>query len=301
MIVDRICLNATVKRPPRVLVMPDGNAGAFAVAGRRGRILISPQLLDELDHEELEGILAHEIAHLESHDVQLAFAAGFLRDLVAWNPVAHVALRRLLADREVEADRRAAALTGNPLAVASGLVRLCELRPRRRVRRTGYALAFGGGRVPRRVGHLLALADGRTIVKGGGAMPYVLAGMLVAVLGLQAGARLAAQDAGAFAIVLGSAAEPVRSDFWSPGERAAQRRDLKEERLQRGAIRIAAPEPSTGVSFKEKFKSDWVKHWQRKARRAGLTHEMQMWDIQPINVFSNSFGFYRLELVPGAV
>ena len=301
MIVDRLCLSATLARPPRVLVMPEGTSGAFAVAGRRGRILLSPQLLEELDHEELEGILAHEIAHLEARDVQVAFTAGFLRDVVAWNPFAHIALRRLLADRELEADRRAATLTGNPLAVASGLVRLCELKPRRRMHRPGYALAFGGGRVTRRVGRLLALADGRTAATGGGAMPYLLAGLLVAVLGLQAGARVAAQDGGAFAIVLGSAAEPVRGDFWAPGEKAAHRRVPKEERLQQGVIRVAVPEPSTGVSFKERFKSDWVKHWQRKARRAGLTHEMQMWDIQPINVFSNSFGFYRLELVPGAI
>jgi Zn-dependent protease with chaperone function len=300
MLVDRLCISAQLARPPRVLVMPPGSSGAFAVAGRRGRILISPQLLDELDHEELEGILAHEIAHLEARDVQVAFFAGFLRDLVAWNPIAHIALRRLLVDRELEADRRAATLTGNPLAVASGLVRLCELRPRRRAR-SGYALAFGEGRVTRRVGHLLALADGRTIVRGGGTFPYLVAGLLVALLGLQAGAHIADQDGGAFAFMLGSAAVPERGDFWSPRERAEHRRALKEERLQQGAIRVAAPEPPTGVSFKERFKSDWVKHWQHKVRRAGLTHEMQLWDIHPVNVFSNSFGFYRLELVPGAI
>lgn len=300
MLVDRLSINARLARPTLVLVMPPGSSGAFAVAGRRGRILLGPQLLDELDHEELEGILAHEIAHLEARDVQVAFFAGFLRDLVAWNPIAHIALRRLLADRELEADRRAATLTGNPLAVASGLVRLCELRPRRRARH-GYALAFGAGRVKQRVGHLLALADGRTIVRGGGTTPYLVAGLLVALLGLQAGARIADQDAGVFAFVLGSAGVAEGDQFWSPKERAEHRRGLKEQRLQRGAIRVSAPEPPTGVSFKEKFKSDWVKHWQQKARRAGLTHEMQMWDIHPINVFSNSFGFYRLRLVPGAI
>jgi heat shock protein HtpX len=295
--VESLAERSRLTKVPTVLVMPPGSTGAFAMAGKGGRILISPELLSALDDQELEGILAHEIAHLEARDVQVAFSAGFLRDLVAWNPIAHMAYRRLLADREVEADRRAVTLTGDPLAVASGLVRLCELRKGRKAR-LDVALAFNGGRVPARVSNLLALADGSVVMRAGGAAPYLLAACLVAVLGLQVGAQVASQGSGAYAIMLGSTEAPARGTYWAPGERTAFREMSKEQRLQRGAI-MARREPTDPIAFKAKFKEDWFRHWQRKTKRAGLGHEVLLWDFQQVNLIGGSFGLYRL--APGAI
>lgn len=290
---------SSLSKIPTVLVMPPGSGGAFAMAGKGGRILIAADLLVELDEQELEGILAHEMAHLEARDVQVTFTAGFLRDLVAWNPIAHMAYRRLLTDREVEADRRAVTLTGDPLAVASGLVRMCELRKGRK-RHMDVAVAFNGGRVPARVSNLLALADGGIVLRAGSTVPFVLAGLIVAVLGMQVAAQVASQGAGAYAIVLGNAEEPVVGDYWAPGERAAFRQMSKEQRLQRGAI-IAHRAPTDPIAFKAKFKGDWIEHWKRKVSRAGLRHETQLfgWDLQRVNVIGGTIGFYRL--APGAI
>jgi Zn-dependent protease with chaperone function len=295
--VESLAARSRLAKVPAVLVMPPGSTGAFAMAGKGGRILISPELLGALDDQELDGILAHEIAHLEARDVQVAFSAGFLRDLVAWNPIAHMAYRRLLADREVEADRRAVTLTGDPLAVASGLVRLCELRKGRKGR-LDVALAFSGGRVPARVSNLLALADGNVVMRAGGAAPYLMAACLVAILGLQVGAQVASQDSGAYAIMLGSTEVPARGTYWAPGERAAFRELSKEQRLQRGVI-MARREPTDPIAFKAKFKEDWFRHWQRKTKRAGLGHEVLLWDFQQVNLIGGSFGLYRL--APGAI
>lgn len=289
--VAALTAKSSLSKAPTVLVTSEG-CGAFAMRGKGGRILIASDLLQELDEQELEGILAHEIAHLEARDVEVSFAAGFLRDLVAWNPIAHLAYRRLLVDREVEADRRAVSLTGDPLAVASGLVRLCELKKGRR-RGLNVAVAFNGGRVPARVGNLLALADGGVVLRAGGAAPYLLAVLLVAVLGLQVGAQIASQDAGAYAIVLGSAAEPSVDQYWAPGERAAQRKLTKEQRLQSGTI-VARRAPTDPIAFKAKFRSDWIELWKRKSAQAGLGHETQLWDLQQVNLIGGSIGFYRL-------
>lgn len=291
----------SLKRPPEVLVMPEGTVGAFAVAGRGGRILISPELLRGLDPEELEGILAHEIAHLEARDVQVAFTAGFLRDLVAWNPIAHLSFRRLMAHREVEADRRAAALTGNPLAVASGLVRLCEMKRGRHGRRHSLAVAFGGGRVKRRVAHLLALADGRSHVPAAGAAPYIAAALLVAVLGLQAGAKIAAQGPGVYAITLGEVAQPT-ARMWTPpaksaAAKATTRRNRIESKLQNGTL-TASTAGVSDVSLKAKFKGEFTRRMQRVARKAGLIHEIQVWDLHHLQAFSG-IAIYRL--APGAI
>jgi Zn-dependent protease with chaperone function len=120
--VYRLAHDAGLRRAPEVLVLESGATGAFAVGVRHKKVLVSRDVLEGLDPEELEALLAHEIAHLQSHDVSVTFVAGLLRDLVAWNPVGHLAYRRLMEDRELEADRRAAALTSRPLAVASGLI-----------------------------------------------------------------------------------------------------------------------------------------------------------------------------------
>lgn len=299
MMIDRISAASRLTRAPRLLVLPAGASGAFAVSGKGGRILVSRDLLCRLDREELEGILAHEIAHLEARDVPLTFVAGVMRDLVAWNPFAHVAYRKLAADREIEADRRATALTGNPLALASGLVRLCELKRSSRKGRHGFALAFGGGRVSKRVGHLLALADGRVHLRTGGTAPYLLAAVLAATLGLQVAAKISAQGPGAFAIVWGSTTQATTT-YWSPDEREGQ--DRKPRKLDPAAMKLGHPEASSGVAFKERYFSAWSKAMEKVARRAGLSHEILPWKLQEVPVFSGPITVYRIDrLVSDAI
>ena len=55
---------------PKLMVMEMGVPNAFAV-GRKGAgvVAVSPQLLHLLDHDELEGVLAHELAHIRNRDV----------------------------------------------------------------------------------------------------------------------------------------------------------------------------------------------------------------------------------------
>ena len=203
--VVRLSAAAGLKTTPDVLMLPEGRPGAFAVGSRRRRILLSSDLLEKLDGAEIDAILAHEVAHLEARDCQVTLVAGFLRDLVAWNPVAHLSSHRLVTDRELEADRRAASLTGKPLAVASSLVKVCELvRNSRFHHRALVAFLRPGSRINRRVTNLLALADGPAVVAPPRHMPYAFAAVLLAVVGLQAGARIAAEDATALAIMWGN-------------------------------------------------------------------------------------------------
>ena len=216
--VTRRTQGSALKTQPDLLLLPSGVSGAFAVGARNPRILISNDLIEHFDEHELEAILAHEIAHLEARDVPIIFTAGILRDAVGWNPISHVAFRRLITDRELEADRRAATLTGRPLAVASGLLKMCDLMGRHT--RFGNRLAVGflrpGGRIATRISHLIALADGNSVAATDGRLPYLMAGLLVAVLGLQVGARITHEDASAFAIVWGAPQASVSELFQPP-------------------------------------------------------------------------------------
>jgi Zn-dependent protease with chaperone function len=228
---ERLVEASRLARPVELLILPPGVSGAFAIGARRPRILVSEDLVAGLDEDETEAILAHEIAHLEAKDVRLVFIAGLVRDVVAWNPFGHIAFRRLAADREIEADRRAAGITGKPLAVASGLLKVWELMRAGRRSRHRIVLAFlrPGWRISRRVSNLIAAADGRVaLVPTRGRMPFVVAGCLVAALGLEAGARIAGQKPGAFAIVWGTPRADA-GEVWAPIDTRARERGVATE------------------------------------------------------------------------
>jgi Zn-dependent protease with chaperone function len=205
-LVDRLAAAAGLPNRPSVLLLPRGVHGAFAMGGRRrGQILLSRDLLSRLDDDELAATLAHEIAHLESCDVRLVLVASLIRDLMAWNPLAHIAFSRLALDRELEADRRAAGLTGRPLAVASSLLKMCELM--RGQRRGATSLGFwpARGRIKRRVSRLLSVADTRALPEGRArAWPFVIAGLLAAFLALEVGVEMTKTSRAAVALVWGA-------------------------------------------------------------------------------------------------
>ncbi len=274
---DEVVRLSSLPRAPQVLVLPDGVQGAFAVGGKKGRILISDAVIFDLDREELEGVLAHEVAHLETHDVRVVFAAGLLRDLVAWNPLAHVAFRRLASDREREADRRAASLTARPLAVASGLLKMYDLMKLQRysLDKGAMALIRPGNRISRRIADLIALADGRALAVPSGRLPYALAGLLVAALGLQVGARVAMQDMNGFAIVLGDTST-TNAKFWTPADVRNHHRpnDGRHEVAARrsGRKSAAAPSPrypelTRELLVKEKNLPEWFQWMAKRAER----------------------------------
>jgi Zn-dependent protease with chaperone function len=204
--VDGLAASAGLPNRPAVLLLPRGVHGAFAMGGRRrGQILLSRDLLSRLDDDELAATLAHEIAHLESCDVRLVLVASLVRDLMAWNPLAHIAFGRLALDRELEADRRAASLTGRPLAVASSLLKMCELM--RGQRRGATSLGFwpARGRIKRRVGRLLSAADARALPEARAtAWPFLIAGLLAAFLALEVGLEMTKTTRAAVALVWGT-------------------------------------------------------------------------------------------------
>ena len=67
--VERIADDMNLEKP-RLMVADMGVPNAFAV-GRRGAgvVVVSSELIRLLDREELEGVLAHELAHIDNRDV----------------------------------------------------------------------------------------------------------------------------------------------------------------------------------------------------------------------------------------
>ncbi|HET7481550.1 MAG TPA: M56 family metallopeptidase [Actinomycetota bacterium] len=303
LLIERLAGAAGLRKVPEVRLLPEGVTGAFAVGGTRSLILISNELVESLDAAEFEAILAHEIAHLQARDSHVLVAAGVLRDLMAWNPVAHLSYRRLAMDRELEADRRAAEMTGQPLAVASSLLKVCEMVKRSRLRpRLVVAFFKPRAAIKRRVAQLLALADGRTLSVTTGNAPYVAAAALVAILGLQAGARIASQDSHALAIMWG---RPV-----STAETFDFRALYSEAKSSKRARLAASLEPrifarlTHGATLRNRDIDEWfraINQWTRKEQPRLRQRWESRQDWRAVPLFSDlggPFDFYTIEKQP---
>ncbi len=150
--VDRLRRQANLPMPT-VAIAPHAQPNAFAT-GRNAEhavVCVTEGLLQVVDRQELEGVLAHELAHIRNRDMlistlaatmagaisQLAWLAFFFggRDddgnpiagllMLVLGPVAAMIIQTAISrQREFEADRVGAQISGNPLALASALRKL---------------------------------------------------------------------------------------------------------------------------------------------------------------------------------
>ena len=140
--VERLAALAGVAKP-RLYVMSDGLPRACS-AGRGPRsstIAVSKGLLQALPPAELEGVLAHELAHIRHRDVFVQSVAAVIAAVIVeasriggWfgrallfvlGPVAAAFVHLLLSPkREFDADRAAAEICGSPHGLAAALIRL---------------------------------------------------------------------------------------------------------------------------------------------------------------------------------
>jgi heat shock protein HtpX len=160
--VDRLAKRAGLPQP-RCYVIPDASPNAFAT-GRNpehAAVAATEGILRVLDQNELEGVLAHELAHVKHRDILISSVAATLaaaimmvsRFAMFWgggrdddrqgaNPVALIAtiiLAPLAAmliqaaisrSREFEADAGGAAIAGGPQGLVNAL-RKIEVAARR--------------------------------------------------------------------------------------------------------------------------------------------------------------------------
>jgi heat shock protein HtpX len=140
--VERLAARAGIVKP-RLYLIPDG----LPIAAATGRgvsnsaLVVSTGCVVACAPAELEGVLAHEIAHVRLHDVQVQTAAvvsaavlletsrigGWLERalLFVLGPIAAACIHLLVSPkREFAADRYAAKLCDSPHGLADALMRL---------------------------------------------------------------------------------------------------------------------------------------------------------------------------------
>ena len=142
---------------PRIYMIDSPQPNAFATGRnpKHAAVAVTTGLLQSMNNDELEGVLAHELSHVQNRDIlissvaamlaaalsifarmaifmgsgndirnnPLAAIAGLLSLIIA--PIAAMVIRMAISrSREYQADASGATLTGRPIALASALAKL---------------------------------------------------------------------------------------------------------------------------------------------------------------------------------
>src|SRR6201987_174726 len=141
---------------PKIYVIPTDSPNAFAT-GRNpshASVAVTQGILNLLNDEELEGVLAHELGHVNNRDILISSIAATLAGAITYlarfamffgggdredrrggglgalvmmilAPLAALLIQMAVSrSREYQADDSGAHLTGNPYALASALAKL---------------------------------------------------------------------------------------------------------------------------------------------------------------------------------
>jgi heat shock protein HtpX len=162
-IVDRVCALADMKKP-RVAISQTQIPNAFATGRNADKavLCVTTGLMNKLEPEELEGVIAHELSHVAHKDVQVMTIASFLAIVAALlirfsfygelfgggrgrsnnngnaaylfliimavsivvYAISFLLIRMLSRYRELAADRSGALLTGQPSKLKSALIKV---------------------------------------------------------------------------------------------------------------------------------------------------------------------------------
>jgi hypothetical protein len=128
---DRVVRDLEQELPiavPRIFLLNEKEPAIYAKGLVKGSINISCSLIEALDLEELQAVLAHEIGHVLRRDNAIGWVLFTLRFIMFYNPVVLIEFRKIINERETLCDDLASTFTGKPLAIASGLAKVYRMR-----------------------------------------------------------------------------------------------------------------------------------------------------------------------------
>jgi heat shock protein HtpX len=154
-VMERLAAKANIP-VPRLYIVPDEAPNAFATGRnpRHASVAVTQGLLQLMNDEELEGVIAHELSHVRNYDILISSIAATLAGAITWiahwgpwlgggdderergggigaillmilGPLAAVLLQLGLSrEREYAADATGARMVGNQFGLMSALQKL---------------------------------------------------------------------------------------------------------------------------------------------------------------------------------
>jgi beta-lactamase regulating signal transducer with metallopeptidase domain len=127
---------------------------AAVIGWLRPVILVPMGALAGLTPEQMDAVLAHEIAHIRRHDYLVNLLQSVVETLFFYQPAVWVISRRIRVEREHCCDDEAVAVVGDAFTYANALTELEQLRQRV----PAFAMAASGGSLVQRIRRLLTPA-----------------------------------------------------------------------------------------------------------------------------------------------
>jgi heat shock protein HtpX len=154
-LIERLCVQADLPKP-RVAVADTDMPNAFALgrSPRNATVCATTGIMNLLSPAELEGVMAHELTHVQNRDVMVMTIASFFATIAAYivqfgfffggggdddddggflylllvslvvYAISFFLIQALSRYREFSADRGSALITGRPSALASALLKI---------------------------------------------------------------------------------------------------------------------------------------------------------------------------------
>ena len=139
---------------PKLYILPSDTPNAFATGRNEDHaaVAVTSGLLNMMNRDELEGVIAHELSHIKHKDILISTMVATIASAVVllsrWSvffgndndsaisaidvaiiaPVAATLVQMAISrSREYEADAGSAGMTGNPEALAGALMKLSDM------------------------------------------------------------------------------------------------------------------------------------------------------------------------------
>ncbi|HZD60399.1 MAG TPA: M56 family metallopeptidase [Anaerolineae bacterium] len=155
-IVEDLSLRAGVKAPEVIVA---DTPCPFMIGIKNPVVVLPSEVVEELTQDELEVVLAHEIAHIKRKDNFWLWVAVSCRDLMFFNPTVWLIFELLSIERERAADHLAVKITKKPIDLASSIIKIAEKVNASTLTKPAWAVARNGlvsrGSLERRVSDLL--------------------------------------------------------------------------------------------------------------------------------------------------
>ncbi len=191
---DRLCQRLGIRRAVTLLESALVSVPS-AVGLLRPVILLPASTLMGLTPEQLESLLAHELAHIRRHDYLVNALQCVIEALLFYHPAVWWLSGRIRTERENCCDDLAVQVVGNRLLYARALADMADLGQRQRQ----LALTAGGGNLAGRIRRLLGAASdapARHSAWWAGAILLLTVAGITLALSLGSAARLARAEDG---------------------------------------------------------------------------------------------------------